>query len=64
MLGWTGPECGAETLGSGFCVGPTEDKKDLVHGEMDGDGTLGSQEGNLLHFTSSIKFPAEPHPPT
>ena len=30
---------------------------------MDGDETLGSQEGNPLNFTSSIKFTMEPHPP-
>ena len=35
----------------------------FFHGEIDGDGLLGSQEGNHLNFTSSIKFTMESHPP-
>ena len=36
---------------------------DIFHGEMDGDGLLGSQEELPLKFTSSIKFTMEPQPP-
>ena len=36
---------------------------DFFHSGNDGDGTLGSQEGNPLNFTSSMKFTTEPHPP-
>ena len=35
----------------------------LFHGEVDGDGTLGSQDGSPLNFTQSINHTTEPHPP-
>ena len=35
----------------------------LFHCEMGRDGTLGSQEGNPVNFTSSVKFIKESHLP-
>ena len=46
-----------------FILAPLKTRLDMVHGETDGDGTLGSQEENPLNLTSPVKFTMEPHPP-
>ena len=64
-LDWTGLDFNMEqklwTLA--FVLALWKTRVSLFHGGTDGDGTLGSQEGNPLNFTSSIKSNTEPHPP-
>lgn len=44
-------------------LGSLRPRVDPLHGEMDGDETLESQEGKLINFISSIMFITEPHLP-
>ena len=47
----------------GSILAPLQTNLDIFCGETDGDGTLGSQEGNPLNFTLSVNHTTEPHLP-
>ena len=46
-----------------FALALLRTRLDLFHGEMDGDGRVGSQEGNPLNFASAINHTREPQTP-